>query len=88
MKTNFSEQELVELLRSRQGVKTQAEFALDLGISDKLLSNIYGGKRSVGNKNVLRYLAPPGYTFERQKFFVLTTAKRRKSAPSAKHPAT
>ncbi len=41
---------LIEKLQERQGNKTQAEFAAELGITQAALSRIYSEDRSIGIK--------------------------------------
>ena len=64
--TPYTSTELVDLLKQRQGGSSQIMYAKEIGISFQLLSDIYLGKRSVGNQLVLQYLAPEGKKFVRQ----------------------
>ncbi len=59
----YTSEELVSMLKDRQGVMTQVQFAAELQISFQLLSQILKGDRSVGNENVLKYLAGPKKKF-------------------------
>ena len=55
--------ELREMLRDRIGGLTQQQAAKEIGISYQLLSQVLKGDRSVGNSEVLKYLAPKGKKF-------------------------
>ena len=55
--------ELREMLRDRIGGLTQQQAAKEIGISYQLLSQVLKGDRSVGNSEVLKYLAPKGRFF-------------------------
>jgi transcriptional regulator with XRE-family HTH domain len=59
----YTTDELVLMLKNRQGGLTQQQFALEIGISLTLLNQIMNGTRSVGNRHVLEYLAPKGKKF-------------------------
>jgi transcriptional regulator with XRE-family HTH domain len=61
--TPYTSTELIDLLKSRQGGLSQIAFAKEIGISFQMLSDIYLGKRNVGNDQVLAYLAPKGKEF-------------------------
>lgn len=63
MKTEFTEAELIALLKERIGGKTLKEAAADIGCSFQMVSDVLQGRRSVGNENILAYLAPKGKTF-------------------------
>lgn len=56
----YTAQELVDLLKARQGGLTLKQYADEIGISFQLLAQILQGQRSVGNEKVLAYLAPKG----------------------------
>ncbi len=48
-------QQVIQLLKNKQGAMTQAAFAKRVGVSAAYLSDIYLGKRDPG-KNVLKFL--------------------------------
>lgn len=64
--TPYTSTELVDLLKQRQGGLSQIAYAAEIGISMQLLSDVYLGKRSVGNEKILAYLAPKDKTFIRR----------------------
>jgi transcriptional regulator with XRE-family HTH domain len=47
-KKKLSHEDVVGILKDRQGVKSLRQFAEELGISAPYLSDIYHGNRSVG----------------------------------------
>ncbi len=53
--TYLTPEDVIEELKSRQGVRTQTEFAGELHITQGHLANIYGGKRRPPAE-VLEYL--------------------------------
>ena len=57
MKSNsyYSADDVVKLLRVRQGMRTQEDFAAEIGISYQLLSNVLLKSRAPGAK-ILRFL--------------------------------
>jgi transcriptional regulator with XRE-family HTH domain len=57
MKSNsyYSADDVIKLLKVRQGTRTQEDFAAEIGISYQLLSNVILGSRSPGNK-ILKFL--------------------------------
>ena len=59
----YTASELRDMLKDRQGGMTQVQFATELNVSMQLLSQIYKGDRSIGNQNILNYLAPKGKRF-------------------------
>jgi plasmid maintenance system antidote protein VapI len=59
----YTSEELVAMLKNRQGGQTQVQFAAELGISMQFLSQVLNGSRSVGNETILKYLAPPKKKF-------------------------
>lgn len=78
MKSEYTPQELVELLKQKQGTMTLAAYATEIGVSMQLLSQILlgdgtfgNGRRSVNNDKVLNYLAPRGSHFERSDVYRL-----------------
>lgn len=50
MPKTLSREEVVKLMRKRQGKLTDAAFARELGISPPYLFDIYNGKRDPGDK--------------------------------------
>lgn len=60
----YTSEEIIDLLKQRQGGITQDQFAKEIGCSPQLLNNIYNGRRSPCNDQILRYLAPRGKRFE------------------------
>lgn len=71
MKTTYTPEELVELLRQRQGNLTLKQFAAEIGLSFQFVSDVLRGTRSVGNDLILEYLAPKGKRFDHRDTFVL-----------------
>ena len=69
----YTAEELVSLLKDRQGVMTQVQFAAELQISFQLLSQVYKGDRSVSNEKILAYLAPKGKKFVERKVWDLVS---------------
>lgn len=67
----YTEEELVDMLKLRQGGLTQYEFAREIGISSQFLSDLYRGYRGIESKRVLAYLAPSGKKFKLRKLFDL-----------------
>lgn len=59
----YTADELVQILKYRQCGRTLQVYAEEIHISFQLLSQILNGTRSVGNQNVLDYLAPHGKQF-------------------------
>lgn len=57
MKSNsyYSAEDVVKMLKVRQGTKTQEEFASEIGISFQLYSNVALMSRSPGKK-ILKFL--------------------------------
>ena len=51
----YSADDVVKLLRVRQGTRTQEDFAAEIGISYQLLSNVLLKSRAPGAK-ILRFL--------------------------------
>lgn len=45
---SLTQEQVVQMMRKRQGTRTAKEFAEELGISPQYLSDIYGGKREPG----------------------------------------
>ena len=71
--TPYTSEELVQMLRDRQGGATQIQFAAEIGISNTLLSDIYLGRRSIGNDKILAYLAPKGKEFRHRDCWFLVS---------------
>ena len=67
----YTAEELLGMLKDRQGGQSQKAFSQELGISEQFLSQIYRGDRSVGNEKILEYLAPTGRKFVHQDVWVL-----------------
>jgi hypothetical protein len=55
MARTYSLDEVVEMLKQRQGERSVSAFAGEVGVSDKLLYAIYAGDRNPG-QTVLDYL--------------------------------
>lgn len=55
MAKTYSLDEVVEMLKKRQGERSVVSFAEEVGVSDKFLYAIYAGERTPG-KSVLEYL--------------------------------
>lgn len=64
--TPYTAEELVAMLKDRQGNLTQQAFAKEIGCSMQMLSQVYKGERSIGNEKILSYLAPKGSKFSHQ----------------------
>lgn len=47
-KQQLTRDNLIALMKSRQGARTQREFSVELGISEQFLSDIYAGHRDPG----------------------------------------
>jgi plasmid maintenance system antidote protein VapI len=50
MAKTLTRKEVIEMMRKKQGSKTIAQFAQELGISQPHLSDIYNGKKDIGEK--------------------------------------
>lgn len=70
-KTEYTPEELVEVLRSKMNGATLAMASAEIGLSVPMLQQILTGRRSVGNEKVLAYLSPPGKQFEFRERYVL-----------------
>jgi Helix-turn-helix len=68
----YTTDELLQQLKNRQGGLSQDMYAREIGISRQLLSDIYRSYREVGNEQVLKFLAPTGYYFQKRDSFILT----------------
>ena len=57
MKSNsyYAVEDVIKLLKTRQGTRTQEDFAGEIGISFQLLSNVLMAKRMPGQK-ILKFL--------------------------------
>jgi transcriptional regulator with XRE-family HTH domain len=67
----YTEDELIQMLKLRQGGLTLTDFAKDIGISQQFLSDLYRGHRTIDSKRVLAYLAPSGKVFKLRKLWDL-----------------
>lgn len=67
----YSSEELVDLLKQRQGGLTIPQYAAEIGLSVSMLGNILGGFRSPGNEAVLKYLAPKSHHFVEKAVWIL-----------------
>jgi transcriptional regulator with XRE-family HTH domain len=67
----YTSDELLQMLRDRQGGLTQLQYAEEIGISFQMLSQVYKGERSVGCERILAYLAPKGKRFVEEKVWHL-----------------
>lgn len=65
--TAYTEGELLDQLRLRQGGLTQTEYAKEIQISEQFLSDLYCGRRTIDSPRVLAYLAPRGKRFQLRK---------------------
>ena len=59
----YTESELIDMLKLRQGGLTQTEYAKEIGISYQFLSDLFRGYRGIDSERVLAYLAPRGKKF-------------------------
>ncbi len=50
MKKRYTRDEVLELLRKRQGERTQNDLAAELGVSSAYLSDVFLGRRDLGVK--------------------------------------
>ena len=55
-KKTYSADEVLELLRQKQGNRTQTELAADMGVTNQYLSDILNRRRGAAGPAVLRYL--------------------------------
>jgi transcriptional regulator with XRE-family HTH domain len=53
--SKLTREQVLKLLKERQGERSLRQFAIDIGISAAYLSDVYLGKRSVGKK-ILKHL--------------------------------
>ncbi len=75
--TPYTAEELVQMLKDRQGGLSQTAYAAEIGISFQMLSDVYLGKRGVGNDKILAYLAPKGKEFRHGDcWFLVATGPR------------
>ena len=44
----LNQDQVIALLRKRQGLRTAKELAAEIGISQQYLSDVYAGKRTIG----------------------------------------
>lgn len=63
MKTTYTPEELLDLLKSRKGAMSNRAYAEEIGLSEQMLSDVFLGKRGVSNQAILSYLAPRGKIF-------------------------
>jgi transcriptional regulator with XRE-family HTH domain len=64
---SYTESEILDMLKFRQGGLTQTEYAKEIGISEQFLSDLYRGTRTIDSPRVLSYLAPRGKKFQLRK---------------------
>ena len=55
-KTKYSAEEVLGLLRDKQGNRTQTEFAVEIGVTNQYLSDVLNGRRGPTGPAILRYL--------------------------------
>jgi hypothetical protein len=79
----YTADDLLEMLKLRQGGYTQVQYAAEIGISPQLLSFIYQGVRTVGNDKVLAYLAPRGKVFVQKDVWCLVDDRGAHPPPVA-----
>lgn len=46
----YSRDQVIEILKDKQGTRTQIELAGDLGVSQQYLCDVFAGKRDLGTK--------------------------------------
>jgi len=61
--TPYTSEELVDMLKARMGESSQTIIAAEIGISNRLLSDILRGERAIVNELVLKWLAGPKKKF-------------------------
>ena len=71
MKTTYTPEELLEMLKSRKGAMSNRDYAEEIQISEQFLSDIMLGKRGIGSEKVLAYLAPRGKVFQGKTVYTL-----------------
>ena len=69
--TMYTEDELRQTLKDRQGGYTLAQYAAEIGLSIAYLSQILTGSRPVSNEKVLDFLAPTGMTYIKRDVYML-----------------
>ena len=63
MKTTYTPEELLEMLKSRKGAMSNRDYAEEIQVSEQFLSDIFLGKRGIASERILQYLAPRGKKF-------------------------
>jgi transcriptional regulator with XRE-family HTH domain len=61
--TPYTEDELRQALKDRQGGQNLKQYAEEIGVSFTYLSQILLGDRPIGNDRILEYLAPKGMQY-------------------------
>jgi hypothetical protein len=67
----YTEDELLDILKNRQGGLTNDEYAKEIGISPQFLGNLYRHERGMDSRRVLAYLAPRGKRFNLRRLWDL-----------------
>jgi hypothetical protein len=65
----YTEDELLDMLKLRQGGLTNEEYAKEIGISPQFLGDLYRRYRGIDSNRVLAYLAPRGKRFQIRKLW-------------------
>ena len=67
----YTEDEIRQALKDRQGGFSLQQYAIEIGISAPFLSQILSGSRSVSNEKVLQFLAPNGMEYVKREVYYL-----------------